>query len=124
MSMFLNFFKFKYKKAYATRPFEFVGLIKNASFVYTNSFHATAFATIFNVPFASMIAQNKNVSNNNDSRKIDFLRSVGLEKNCKKTLSAKEIKTLFRMDFAGVNEQLESMRRAGQAYLLGALQHE
>lgn len=117
-------FKFGYQKAYGASPFEFVGLIKNASFVYTNSFHATAFSTIFNVPFASMIAQSDNVHNNNDSRKIDFLRSVGLEKNCKKFLSAEEIRNLSEMDFSKANESLGVMQQAGNEYLLGALEDE
>ena len=58
----------RYIKKYDALPLEFVSLIKNESFVYTNSFHATAFSTIFNVPFASMIAKTDDVQNNNDSR--------------------------------------------------------
>jgi len=32
-------------------PLEFIELIKNASYVCTNSFHGTAFSLIFNKPF-------------------------------------------------------------------------
>ncbi len=69
-----------YHKAYSASPEEFVGLFKNASFIYTNSFHGTAFATIFEKPFLTAIAKDqKNAQNNNDSRKIDYLKRLGLE---------------------------------------------
>lgn len=118
----LDFFKAGYKKEYGALPFEFVGLIKNASFVYTNSFHATAFSTIFNVPFVSMIAAKENVHNNNDSRKIDFLKSVGLERHLKKTLTADEIYELSKTDFSYANETLTAFRAKSKNYLLKAIE--
>ena len=39
------------KKLYSTGPREFVGLIKNAEYVCTNSFHATAFSIIYKKNF-------------------------------------------------------------------------
>lgn len=60
-------------------PEEFLGLIRDAEIVYTNSFHATAFSVIFRKNFYTAISASRNVSNNNDSRKIDFLSSLGLE---------------------------------------------
>ena len=119
-----DFARFDYKKAYGAYPLEFIGLIKNAAFVYTNSFHATAFSTIFNVPFASMIADRDNVSNNNDSRKIDFLKRVGLENNCKKALTTEEITELSKMSFDGANERLDAWRKESWKYLYGAIENE
>lgn len=46
-------------------PSEFVELFSKASFVVTNSFHATAFSLLFNVPFFSII-KNKTASRIND----------------------------------------------------------
>lgn len=60
-------------------PQEFVGLIKNASIVLTNSFHASVFSVIFKKRFYTAIASKSDVLNNNDSRKIDFLSELGLE---------------------------------------------
>ena len=110
-----------YIKKYDALPLEFVSLIKNASFVYTNSFHATAFSTTFNVPFASMIAKTENVQNNNDSRKIDFLTALGLEKCLKKSLTEDEIVALSKTDFDYANKQLEVLRETSKNYLLKAL---
>ncbi len=111
-----------YIKKYDTLPLEFVSLIKNASFVYTNSFHATAFSTMFNVPCASMIAKTENVNNNNDSRKIDFLTTVGLEKNLKKSLTKEEIIEITKTDFTKANEELEKFKEKSKNYLIKAIE--
>ena len=103
-------------------PLEFVSLIKNAKFVYTNSFHATAFSTMFNVPCASMIAKTENVNNNNDSRKIDFLTAVGLENNLKKSLTKEEIIEISKTDFTKANERLDKIRQNSKNYLLKAIE--
>ena len=113
----------KYIKKYDALPLEFVSLIKNASFVYTNSFHATAFSTMFNVPCASMIAKSDNVQNNNDSRKIDFLTAVGLQDCLKKSLTAEEIVALSKTDFERANEELEVLREKSKNYLLKAIEN-
>ena len=117
-----DFFK-HYIKKYDALPLEFVSLIKNAKFVYTNSFHATAFSTMFNVPCASMIAKSDNVQNNNDSRKIDFLTAVGLENSLKKSLTAEEIVELSKTDFESANKQLEFMKEQSKNYLVRAIEN-
>jgi hypothetical protein len=112
-----------YIKKYDAFPLEFVSLIKNAKFVYTNSFHATAFATMFNVPCASMIAKVDNVHNNNDSRKIDFLTSVGLEACLKKSLTVEEITVVSKTNFEKVNQEIEKIRQISKNYLLKAIEN-
>lgn len=54
-------------------PAEFIHLFKNASFVITDSFHGTAFATIFNRPMLGIV---KN-TNSGDGRLTTLLRMVG-----------------------------------------------
>lgn len=47
-----RWYKFRDMKHYGTAsPEEFIGLIENAEFVVTNSFHATAFSIILHTPF-------------------------------------------------------------------------
>ena len=53
-----------------------------------------------------MIAKSDNVQNNNDSRKIDFLTALGLEKNLKKSLTKEEIIEITKTDFTKANEEL------------------
>lgn len=111
-----------YIKKYDALPLEFVSLIKNASFVYTNSFHATAFSTMFHVPCASMVAKSSNVQNNNDSRKIDFLTAVGLESCLKKSLTVEEIIVLSKINFEKVDQEIERIRQMSKNYLLKAIE--
>lgn len=111
-----------YIKKYDALPLEFVSLIKNAKFVYTNSFHATAFSAMFNVPVASMIAKSETVKNNNDSRKIDFLTALGLGENLKKSLTKEEIIEISKTDFTEANEELYKLRQESRNYLLKAIE--
>lgn len=110
-----------YIKKYDASPEEFVGLFKNASFVYTNSFHGTAFATIYNKPFISVIdADQENAVNNNDSRKIDYLNLIGLQDRLvKNDLPAKE--ELMSCDFALANKKIAEFRNNSYKYLCDAL---
>ena len=110
-----------YHKAYSASPEEFVGLFMNASFIYTNSFHGTAFATIFERPFITAIAADqKNARNNNDSRKIDYLKILGLE-NRLYTSGTPSKEFLMNMDFARTREKREAFRNESMEYLLNAL---
>lgn len=55
-------------------PLEFLAWIKNAEFVISNSFHATAFSVIFHKPFLTYPLREKK----NHSRMQDFLNGLGL----------------------------------------------
>lgn len=100
-------------------PQEFLGLIKEAEFIYTNSFHATAFSVVFNKQFFTAIAKAENVANNNDSRKIDFLRSLGLEDRLVKSIS--DIDFNSKIDYTPVGRKLEELRERSLNYLKNAL---
>lgn len=110
-----------YIKKYDASPEEFVGLFKNASFVYTNSFHGTAFATIYNKPFISVIdADQENAVNNNDSRKIDYLNLIGLQNRLvKNNLPPKE--ELLSCDYTEANKKIKEFREKSYKYLCDAL---
>lgn len=58
-------------------PKDFVRLVKNASFIVTDSFHGTAFATIFNIP---MVAVVKDVQGG-DGRISTLRKKVGASKS-------------------------------------------
>lgn len=59
-------------------PNEFIGLILNAEYICTDSFHATAFSTIFNKNFFAF-NRFKSQKHGTNSRIESFLRTVGLE---------------------------------------------
>jgi CRISPR/Cas system CSM-associated protein Csm4 (group 5 of RAMP superfamily) len=113
-----------YHKAYDASPEEFVGLFMKADFVYTNSFHGTAFATLFEKPFLSAVAiDQENAVNNNDSRKIDYLKKIGLEDRLYMTgCPSKEF--LFDMNYSSVRQKIKSFRNESLEYLRSALGEE
>lgn len=55
-------------------PADFIKLIKNASYVITDSFHGTLFSVLYGVPFSAIVK-----SNHKDSRIADFLLEIGGE---------------------------------------------
>lgn len=71
-----SFFKNDYADKIITNygPIEFLALIKNSSFVVSNSFHGTAFSIIYEKPF---FVVNRKESLN--SRMIDLLSLLGLD---------------------------------------------
>lgn len=110
-----------YKKAYAASPEQFVGLFEHASFIYTNSFHGTAFATLFEKPFITSIAADQaNAQNNNDSRKIDYLKLLALDENLY-TMGEPNWDAAMAPNYAQANRLLKNFRKMSYGYLEDAL---
>lgn len=110
-----------YHKAYSASPEEFVGLFMNAGLVYTNSFHGTVFSTIFERPFITAIAvDQKNAVNNNDSRKIDYLKKIGLE-NRLYTVGQPDKEFLLQIDYSEAKGKIDDFRRESLLFLKRAL---
>ncbi|WP_094603514.1 hypothetical protein SPSIL_010480 [Sporomusa silvacetica DSM 10669] len=108
-----------YHHAFDTGPGEFLGLFKHASLVYTNSFHGTAFSTIFNRPFFTAVSRNKAADNNNDSRKTDYLERIGLSQRILKEIP--NLDTILTIDYREPNKRIEEFRQHSLAYLNNAL---
>lgn len=60
-------------------PTDFLGLIKNAAFVVTDSFHACVFSIIFNTPFVALERSSKSDSNSMNGRIYSLLNLFSLE---------------------------------------------
>ena len=67
-------------KDFSSGPAEFIGLIKNANLVITDSFHAVVFSIIFHKPFFVFKRNSDNDPKSMNSRIIDFLSELGLER--------------------------------------------
>lgn len=61
------------KSCYTSTPGEFLGLLSNAEYVITNSFHGTVFSLIYEKPFISLL------HSDTGSRTVDLLKSLGME---------------------------------------------
>ncbi len=92
-------------------PIDFLRLVRNASYIITASFHGTAFAVNYNIPFNSIILS-KNVS---DDRQLAFLRLMNIEDRC---LLMDNIDS-FEFDFSAldIENRLNSLREFSIEYL-------
>lgn len=96
------------KNIKATSVEEFVGWFMHADYVFTNSFHGTAFSVIFN---KSLFVEFKNKKGRN-IRSEELLDSLGISRDLDKTgLEETEI------DWNRVNGELESKKQAAIEYL-------
>lgn len=96
-------------------PLEFVNYIKNASFVISNSFHATAFSLIFNKEFFVV-----NREENINTRMMDLLDNVGLTD---RLVYCKEDAISFnqKIRWQSVNTKLLESVKSSKKYLENAL---
>ena len=100
-------------------PKEFLGLIKRARFVVTDSFHGTIFSINYNVPFYSFAKRTKtelDISNNDNERILLFLKVLHLESRFIHDDDT-QIKFDSTIDFNEVNKILEIKRKESFKYL-------
>lgn len=89
---------------------DFLSIISNASFVLTNSFHATAFSALFEKQFLSAVISGTG------SRVYDFLRELHLED---RILDWNQLEEALRQPIAycEVKKQIQQKREASLQYL-------
>ena len=97
-------------------PAEFLYLVQHASFVITTSFHGTAFALNFGIPFYSVIRDHSGF----DTRMIDLIESVEADRAI---VYDQPIDKPIAMNFENVEKRLEVIRQHSQAYIRNSLSH-
>lgn len=101
-------------------PVEFVNLVKNASWVCTDSFHGTAFSVNFNVPFY-VFERNYGMAEKQSARILSLLNKVGLM-DCYITDRLPDIND--DITFEQANIVLERERQKAVDYLKRALKED
>ncbi len=109
---------------YSSGPREFIGLIKNAEFVITDSFHACVFSMIFKTPFAVFERDGIGEKGTMNSRIYDFLEEYHLENQLMTERELTEIKEIPKMDFTYAHEHWEERREESLKYLENALKND
>ena len=98
-------------------PAEYLALFKNATMVMTNSFHGTVFSIQFNKDFYTIVSR----SANNNSRQIDLLSTLGIDR-------IKYTDTTFSeesaIEWEIVNKRVEEYRMESINYLQKAINDE
>ena len=101
---------------YTSSPEEFLYLIKNASIVLTDSFHATVFSIIMNTPFLNFSRKGMEMNSRIDT----LLNLFGM--NERRVIDGEPIRLeLFNVDFSNVEECLKIEREKSRKFLLKAL---
>jgi hypothetical protein len=98
-------------------PVEFVQYVKNASYVCTDSFHGTAFAVNYEVPFYTFERQYGSAGKQS-SRLASFLKLVSLEERFNPIMELIDAP----IDYSGSKVVLENERKKSVEYLVNALQ--
>lgn len=98
-------------------PAEYLALFKNATMVMTNSFHGTVFSIQFNRDFYTIISR----SANNNSRQIDLLSTLGIDR-IKYTDTTFSEEPAIEWDI--VNKRVEEYRMESINYLQKAINNE
>jgi len=94
-------------------PGGFISLIKNASFVCTDSFHGTMFSINFGKDFMSFPKRDDVTVNSDNNRLYDALKILGLESR----LGIGGKITTQAIDYSVVNERIGQLRETSRDYL-------
>lgn len=108
------------KKLYDIGPKEFVWLIKNASCIYTDSFHGAAFSIILNKQFWVFERDNKNNSTSMNSRLYNLLGRFGLEDRIITLENFKNSKKCSIV-YDEINKKIKEYRRYSLQFLKQAI---
>lgn len=106
---------------YTSGPREFIGLIKNAEFVITDSFHACVFSMIFEKPFVVFERNKIGEKGNMNSRIYDFLEEYHLENQLVTEKELEDINKIPEIDFTYAHRHWEKRREESLEYLENAL---
>ena len=107
---------------YDIGPGEFVGLIKNAKIVMTDSFHCSVFCLIYHTPFYTFYRTLPKAGKDINDRMINLLKIVGLENRMITPDKELDFSQIFEIDFSATDVIIDSMRRDSLAYLRNALE--
>ena len=99
----------------------FIEIIKNATLVCTDSFHATVFSIINRTPFVSFCRQSPALENNMNGRLEDLLRLTGLEDRLVMPDCEVKLDILFDVEFDSAHRAIEEQREPSVAFLRAAL---
>ena len=112
------------EKVFDAGPAEFISLVKNASLVLTDSFHATVFSINLKTPFISLCRFSKIDAKGMNSRLTTILGALDLEDRLldENDEIVKEI--LFDIDFEKTHKALNELRKNDSDFLKEILEYE
>ncbi len=114
------------KLCYDIDPSRFIGAIKGAELVLTDSFHCTVFSILTHTPFYTFLRQSPKDKNNMNGRMVELLSKLGLSDRLISPDDAfdfnREMAT--HVDFEQSESVLKIQREEAQSYLKRAVRME
>lgn len=116
-----SYFRYQLGKKYGFKlykmsgPLAFLGLMKNAKLVLTQSFHGTLFAAKFNRNFWSY--KNAVIKNPDDDRARCLLNQIGLNNRYQTFSDLKDMDLFAPIDYNSVNKRMEALLRDGRHFI-------
>ncbi len=94
-------------------PEQFLGLIKNAKYVCTDSFHVTAFSVMFHRDF-SVFKRHSGKKHATNGRLDSFLKTLSLEERCVESID--DI-CLDRIDYSETDEKINALTQSSKEFI-------
>lgn len=98
-------------------PSDFIGLIKNAKFVLTDSFHATLFSIIFNKDFAVIEKHSRLNPFNQNSRITGILEKAGISNRFVHSTNELGVCIDNDIEYDAVNEKINEFSNSSKEFL-------
>lgn len=111
----INIRDVKRPEYFCTGPCEFVYLIDHADYIFTNSFHGTAFSLNFDKKFFPVVGTNHEWFNTHGSRIESLLSTTGINDNMLRDVNGGVISLPVNYDY--VHDRLNAMRESSMQYL-------
>ncbi len=111
---------FMRSKAVDAGPAEFISLIKNATCVFTDSFHCIVFSIIFKKAFYAFERFSQNSENNQNMRINDLLRSIGLSERIV-PFNTTKLENTKPVEYKNIDVILEKEIEHSKKYLLNSI---
>lgn len=109
------------KKIYSAGPREFLFLLKNATYVFSNSFHAVAFSIIYSKRFGVYL--NRDIKGNANSRIDGILGQLNLTQ-CIITKNSDLVDIYMDIDYTYAISVLEKEKLKSKNYLFNAMEED
>jgi len=102
---------------YNVGPAEFLNYIRNAEYVFTDSFHCSVFSILYKKNFFTFSRFSETARQNTNTRIDNLLNLVGLSD--RKIAADKAVRDVLDKpcDFMGVDDRLNTLRKSSFAYL-------
>ena len=108
---------------YNVGPAEFLNLIRNAQYIFTDSFHCSVFSILYKKNFYTFSRFNNKAKQNTNTRIDNLLEITGLQN--RKISSNQDIHDILNIksDFLQTEKKLDDLRKQSFDYIQTALKH-